>query len=189
MISSDIISLALSDDCLVAFYSSSNWVWYRWQVCRHDECNSLFISVVCGFQFLTPNDLVVDVYCSSPVQHLLVHGLVSEWFWWLSRIWDTFQLSIFWNKSHPNKVFWKDLEEVCNDTVIAMIRPVLYFVLEKGNIVGEAMNFGFHNITKTFSNFPHPSWSYYWELFMLSNNFRKKSEKYYNISKNVFPQD
>ena len=41
------------------------------------------------------------------------------------------------------------VEGVCNDTTIAMIWLVLCFALEEGNIVGEAMNFDFYNITET----------------------------------------
>ena len=69
-----------------------------------------------------------------------------------------------------------------------MTRPVLCFALEKGNIVGAAINFGFYIIMKTFSNFPHQSWSHCSEVFMLSNNFQKKSEKYYETSNQFFPK-
>ena len=58
---------------------------------------------------------------------------------------------------------------------ITMIWSVLCSALEKGNIAGPAMNFGFYIIAKTFSNFPHSSWSHC--LFMLSNNFQKKVRK------------
>ena len=62
---------------------------------------------------------------------------------------------------------------------ITMIWSVLCSALEKGNIAGPAMNFGFYIIAKTFSNFPHSSWSHC--LFMLSNSFQKKSQE--NITK------
>ena len=75
------------------------------------------------------------------------------------------------------------VEGVRNDTIITMIWPVFCFALEEGNIVGEAMNFGFYNITKTLPNFPHPSWSHTHSYLCLATIFEKSRK---NIMK--FPR-
>ena len=70
-----------------------------------------------------------------------------------------------------------------------MIRPVLCFVLEKGNLVGAATNFGFYIIMKTFSNFPHQSCHIAHSYLCLATIFEKSQKNITKFPRNFFPRD